>query len=187
MKPVCISIYQTQVPAMDRIILVDEKDREVGEGEKLEVHRKGLLHRAFSIFIFNSRGELLLQKRAEGKYHSGGLWTNTCCSHPRAGENLEDAAHRRLKEEMGFDCPLREAFSFVYKARFGNGLTEHELDHVFIGHYDRNPKPNPEEYEGWKWISLGELKEDVTKNPEKYTYWLRACLDRVISCMGSHP
>jgi isopentenyl-diphosphate delta-isomerase len=170
--------------AMERIILVDEKDSEIGTGEKLEVHEQGKLHRAFSIFVFNQKGELLLQRRAKGKYHSGGLWTNTCCSHPRAGENLEEAVHRRLKQEMGFDCPLKEVFSFIYRVRFDNGLYEHELDHVFIGRFDGKPDPDPEEAEGWKWVSLEELKRDVQKNPENYTYWLRASLEKVISSMG---
>ena len=167
--------------AMERIILVDGKDREVGTGEKLEVHKAGSLHRAFSIFVFNRKGELLLQKRASGKYHSGGLWTNTCCSHPRAGENLEEAVHRRLKQEMGFDCPLKEAFSFIYKVRFDNGLHEHELDHVFTGRFDGKPAPDPEEAEGWKWASTEDLKRDVQKNPENYTYWLKVALEKMDS------
>lgn len=168
---------------MEKIILVDKKDREIGAEEKLKVHKSGKLHRAFSIFVFNRKGELLLQKRARGKYHSGGLWTNTCCSHSKAGEPLEKAVHRRLKEEMGFDCPLKEVFSFIYKVKFDNGLYEHELDHVFIGRYQRNPVPNPEEYEECKWVSLKELKKDIQKNPGNYTYWLRVSLDRVISQM----
>ncbi|MCX6814094.1 MAG: isopentenyl-diphosphate Delta-isomerase [Candidatus Aenigmarchaeota archaeon] len=166
---------------MEEIILVDEKDREVGREEKIAVHKQGKLHRAFSIFVFNSKGEMLIQKRAKGKYHSGDLWTNTCCSHPRAGENIEEAVHRRLKEEAGFDCPLKEAFSFIYKVKFDNGLMENELDHVFIGKFDGKPKFNPEEAQEWKWISQEELKKDVQKNSEKYTYWFRVALDRVIS------
>lgn len=166
---------------MEKIILVDEKDREIGTGEKMKVHEEGKLHRAFSVFVFNSKGETLLQRRAEAKYHSGGLWTNTCCSHPRAGEALEKAIHRRLKEEMGFDVSLKEIFSFVYKVRFGNGLTENELDHVFVGKFDGKPVPNPEEAGGWKWISLDELKKDLEKNPGSYTYWLKVALDRLIS------
>ncbi len=168
---------------MEKIILVDKKDREIGTGEKLEVHKSGKLHRAFSIFVFNRKGELLLQKRAKGKYHSGGLWSNTCCSHPRAGERLEKAVHRRLKQEMGFDCSLKEIFSFVYKVKFENGLYEHELDHVFIGNYGRKPEPDPEEAEGWKWISLNELKKDIQKNPGNYTYWLKVSLDKLDSYM----
>jgi isopentenyl-diphosphate delta-isomerase len=169
---------------MEKIIIVDEKDRQIGTGEKLDVHKKGQLHRAFSIFVFNPKGELLLQKRAAGKYHSPGLWANTCCSHPRAGESLEDAVHRRLKEEMGFDVPLREIFSFMYKVKFGNGLTENEYDHVFIGKFGGKPKPDPEEVGGWKWISLEDLKTDVKKNPERYTYWLKVSLDRLVSHMN---
>lgn len=169
---------------MEKIILVDKKDRAVGTGEKLEVHKAGSLHSAFSIFVFNRKGELLLQKRARGKYHSGGLWTNTCCSHPRAGEELKEAVHRRLKQEMGFDCPLNEAFSFIYRVKFANGLYEHELDHVFVGRFDGKPAPDPEEADGWEWVSLKELKKDIRENPEKYTYWLRVSLDRVISHMG---
>lgn len=164
---------------MEKIILVDRNDREIGTGEKLDVHRAGRLHRAFSIFAFNSKGELLIQKRAKGKYHSGGLWTNTCCSHPRAGERLEDAVHRRLKHEMGFDCPLKEAFSFIYKVKFDNGLYEHELDHVFIGKFEGKPKPNPEEADEWKWVPMDELKKDVKKNPSNYTYWFRIAIERV--------
>lgn len=169
------------IMAMEKIILVDRNDREIGTGEKLEVHESGKLHRAFSIFIFNRKGELLLQKRASGKYHSGGLWTNTCCSHPRAGERLKDAAHRRLKEEMGFDCPLKEIFSFIYNVRFNNGLYEHELDHVFIGRCEGKPDPDPEECEEWKWVPLEELRNDVRKDPGSYSYWLKASLDKVIS------
>ncbi|MEM5812433.1 MAG: isopentenyl-diphosphate Delta-isomerase [Candidatus Aenigmatarchaeota archaeon] len=169
---------------MEKIILVDKNDRETGTGEKMEVHRSGKLHRAFSIFIFNSRGQLLLQKRSREKYHSGGLWTNTCCSHPRAGEKLDEAVHRRLKEEMGFDVPLKEIFSFVYKVKFGNGLYENEYDHVFVGRFDGEPKPNPKEAESWKWVSLQALKNDIEKNPEKYTYWLRASINKLISKAG---
>jgi len=168
---------------MEKIILVDKDDRQVGTGEKMAVHREGKLHRAFSIFVFNSKGELMLQRRAKSKYHSGGLWTNTVCSHPREGEGLEEAAHRRLKEEMGFDCPLEEAFSFIYRVAFKNGLTENELDHVFVGRYDGEPVPDPQEADGWKWIPLEELKKDIVKNPEKYTYWLRLALDRLVSHM----
>ena len=166
---------------MERVIVVDNNDKEIGTEEKIKAHEKGKLHRAFSIFVFNSKGELLLQKRAREKYHSGGLWTNTCCSHPRAGEGLEEAAHRRLKEEMGFDCKLREAFSFIYKVKFRNGLTENELDHVFVGRFGGKPKPKPEEAEGWKWVSMDGLKKDVEKNPDKYTYWLRVALEKLVS------
>ena len=168
---------------MEEIILVDREGRQTGTGEKMEVHRKGELHRAFSIFVFNSKGELLLQRRAGNKYHSGGLWANTCCSHPRAGEKLEDAVHRRLKEEMGFDCSLKELFSFIYRVDFGNGLTENEFDHVFFGRFDGKPDPDPEEVGDWKWIYLEELKNDGKESPGEYTYWLRAALGRVVSLM----
>ena len=162
------------------ILTVDEKDNVTGKEEKIKVHREGIFHRAFSIFVFNSKGELLLQKRARSKYHSGGLWTNTCCSHQRDGENLEEAIHRRLKEEMGFDCELKEVFTFTYRVKFDDGLVENEYDHVFFGKFDGKPEPNPEEVDEWKWISLEELRKDIRKNPDDYTYWLKVSIDRVI-------
>lgn len=164
---------------MEEIILVDTSDRQVGTGEKMDVHRQGRLHRAFSIYIFNSKGQLMLQKRHSAKYHSGGLWTNTCCSHPRNGEPLHDAAHRRLKDEMGFDCELREAFSFIYKVPLDKGLTEHEYLHVFIGQYDGEPAINPEEAEGWKWMDFSELQKDIKKNPQHYTKWFQLTIDKL--------
>ncbi|MBD3329397.1 isopentenyl-diphosphate Delta-isomerase [Candidatus Dojkabacteria bacterium] len=164
---------------MDEIILVNKDDNVLGSGEKLDVHKKGLTHRAFSIFIFNSDGELMLQKRDSGKYHSGGLWTNTCCSHPRKGEDINIAVHRRLKEEMGFDTQLEEKFVFHYRAEFDNGLIEDEVDHVFYGYYDGEPELNPEEAEDWKWISLEDLKEDIKANPENYTAWLREIIGKI--------
>lgn len=168
---------------MEEVIIVDEQDNERGTGEKMKTHKEGKLHRAFSIFVFNSKGEVLIHKRAKAKYHSGGLWTNTCCSHPRPGEATEEAVHRRLKEEMGFDCDLKEAFSFIYKVKFDNELFEHEYDHVFIGTFDGQPKSNPEEVEDWKWISFQDLKKEVHENPDNFTYWLRSSLDKVISYM----
>ena len=162
------------------IILVDKKDREIGKGEKIQVHKQGKLHRAFSIFVFNSKKELLLQKRAKGKYHSAGLWANTCCSHPRSGEDIEKAVHRRLKKEMGFDCTLKKAFSFIYKVKFSNNLLEHEYDHVFLGSFDGNPKPNKEEVEEWKWIGLEDLRRDMKKNPDNYAYWFKVSIKKVI-------
>ncbi len=165
---------------MTDVILVDELDREVGTMEKLEAHQKGLLHRAFSIFVFNTKGELLLQQRNKNKYHSGGLWSNTCCSHPSPGEGVEGAAYRRLQEEMGFTTELKIIHSFVYKAPFDNGLTEHEFDYVLVGKSDNSPKPNPDEVQDYKWISISDLKEDITKNPDKYTYWFRVSLDDVL-------
>jgi isopentenyl-diphosphate Delta-isomerase len=163
------------------IVLVDENDNKIGEGGKNEVHAKGLLHRAFSIFVFNDKNELLLQQRAASKYHSPGLWTNTCCSHPRPGEKTIDAAHRRLQEEMGFDCKLEEIFSFVYKAELGNNLIEHEFDHVFIGYYDGKIFPDASEAGDYKWIDLEFLKNDIIKKPAIYTAWLKICLGRVIN------
>lgn len=157
--------------------MVDKDDKEIGMGDKLEVHQKGLTHRAFSIFIFNSDGELMLQKRNKAKYHSGGLWTNTCCSHPRAGEDLSVAIHRRLKEEMGFDTELTEKFTFHYRAEFDNGLIEDEIDHVYFGYYDGDPELNPDEAEDWKWISLDDLRTDIDKSPSKYTAWMKEIFD----------
>ena len=165
----------------DKVILVDTHDREIGTAEKLTAHREGALHRAFSIFVFRSDGQLLLQKRAQTKYHSGGLWSNTCCSHPRPQEALEEAAHRRLTEEMGFDCALKDIFSLTYKVQLGNDLWEHEYDHVFVGHYDGEPTPHPQEIDDWKWIDLGGLQKDIHNNPDRYTYWLRVCIDNIIS------
>lgn len=164
---------------MDEVILVDEKDNQIGTAEKIAAHRSGKMHRAISVFVFNSRGELLLQKRAKDKYHSGGLWTNTCCSHPIPGESVDRAAHRRLMEEMGFECKLKEAFTFTYKVNFPNGLTEHEFDHVFIGRFDGRPVPDKKEAEDWKWVTLDGLGKDMEKNPGAYTYWLRAVMDKI--------
>ncbi|MGC8547499.1 MAG: isopentenyl-diphosphate Delta-isomerase [Candidatus Micrarchaeia archaeon] len=163
------------------VVLVDENDNQVGTMGKLEAHQNGgHLHRAFSIFVFNSKGETLLQKRAMNKYHSQGKWSNTCCSHPFVGEKVLDGAHRRLKEEMGFDCPLNEQFSFTYKADVGNGLTEWEYDHVIFGLFNGSPNINKQEASDYKWISLDQLKEDIEKNPGNYTPWLKICIDRVI-------
>ena len=163
----------------ERVILVDENDNQTGTEEKIAAHEKALLHRAFSIFVFNNKGELLLQKRAGTKYHCGGLWTNTVCSHPREGESLNHAAHRRLGEEMGFDCEVLEIFEFVYKKKFDNGLSEHEYDHVFIGKFDGQPIPNPVEVEDIKWMSINEIKEDIEKNPENYTYWFKIAIKKI--------
>jgi isopentenyl-diphosphate delta-isomerase len=165
----------------EKVVLVDENDNEVGTERKTRAHQQGRLHRAFSIFVFNSKGELLIQKRAKTKYHSGGLWANTCCSHPRPGEPIEKAAHRRLKEEMGFECELKKAFSFTYRAEFENGLIEHEYDHVFIGKFDGEPQPDPEEVEDWKWVDTEELKKDIKENPDSYTYWFKTSIDSLIA------
>lgn len=157
----------------ESVILVDQNDKEIGTMEKLEAHKKGLLHRAFSVCIFNSRGETLLQKRAAHKYHSGGLWTNTCCSHPRPGEETLGAAERRLKEEMGLSCPLKEVGKLTYKTSFPNGLTEHEYDYIFVGLCDDDPTLNRDEADDFKWISQKDLRDDIERNPDSYTYWFK--------------
>lgn len=157
----------------EQVILVNEKDEPIGLMGKMEVHEKGLLHRAFSVFVFNSKQEVLLQQRAACKYHSPNLWTNTCCSHPRVGETNQQAGERRLQEEMGLQVPLQEVFSFIYKAPFDNGLTEHEYDHVLIGYSDAQPQINPEEVASWKWLSLEAIKEDILQAPERYTAWFK--------------
>jgi isopentenyl-diphosphate delta-isomerase len=155
----------------EQVILVDTNDNQIGLMAKMEAHEKALLHRAFSVFTFNDNGELLLQQRAADKYHSPLLWTNTCCSHQRNGETSLEAGKRRLQEEMGFTCELEEVFSFIYKAPFDNGLTEHELDHVMIGTYNENPIVNPDEVESFKWMTLEDVKADLELNPEIYTAW----------------
>jgi isopentenyl-diphosphate delta-isomerase len=162
---------------MERVVLVDEQNRPLGVAEKLAAHASGQLHRAFSIFVFNSDGRLLLQQRAKAKYHSGGLWSNTCCGHPRPGEVTIEAAHRRLREEMNFDCELRAAFEFLYRAEFENELIEHEYDQVFVGKFDGVFVPDDSEVEDWKWIAPDELRRELRERPEVYTYWLRAALE----------
>ncbi|MBK9290566.1 MAG: isopentenyl-diphosphate Delta-isomerase [Bacteroidetes bacterium] len=161
------------------VVLVDEQDRPLGLMEKMEAHRKALLHRAFSIFLFNNDGQMLLQQRAMTKYHSPGLWTNTCCSHPRHEETLEQATSRRLKEEMGMSCDMRKAFDFIYKADVGQGLTEHEFDHVFIGITDDQPEINTDEVASWKYVGMKELYKDVEQHPEKYTVWFKIALKQL--------
>ena len=161
------------------VTLVDENDNVVGAAEKIDAHKDPKLHRAFSIFIFNSRGELLIQRRAEGKYHCPGMWANTCCGHPRPGESLEGAAHRRLREEMGFDARMEKAFSFIYKSEFENGLTEMEFDHVFVGKWNGTPDLNPGEAADYKWISRDVLEEDIIKNPGIYTTWFKIAWEKL--------
>jgi len=161
------------------VILIDRKNRKIGIEEKLKAHREGKLHRAFSIFVFNSKGELLIQRRVKEKYHSGGLWANTACSHPKPNESYSCAVHRRLKEEMGFECKLKKLFCFFYKAKFENGLIENEHDCVFIGKFDGKIKPNKKEVMNYKWISMEELKKDAKKNPSKYAIWLRIALRKM--------
>ena len=161
----------------EKVILVDKNDNQVGLMPKLEAHEKGVLHRAFSIFIFNSRYELLLQKRASSKYHSGGLWTNTCCSHPREGEDTLDAANRRLDEEMGIKTSLRKVYDFIYKAELDNQLTEHEFDHVFYGVCDNDPILNKDEAEDFKWVDMETLNNDIIKNEDNYTVWFKIAFE----------
>lgn len=163
-----------------QVILVDENDIPRGTMEKIEAHKKGELHRAFSIFVFNIKGELLLQRRAFNKYHSGGLWTNTCCSHPQPEENLMESAQKRLQEEMGFSCTLENTFHFIYKEKLDRGLTEHELDHVFIGYYNENPKINVQEVAGWKYMSVNEIQQNIKLNPDEYTAWFKNIFSRVL-------
>lgn len=165
---------------IEEVILVDENDQEIGVMEKMEAHLQGRLHRAFSVFIFNTKGELLLQKRAKDKYHSGGKWTNTCCSHPRHGEQTVVAANRRLKEEMGMHCELVFGFSFLYKAAFAEGIYEHEYDHVFFGLSNSIPLPDPTEVESFKYVDMNLLLNDINVNSEDYTAWLKICFQRVM-------
>jgi len=160
------------------VILVNENDEQIGTMPKMEAHEKAVLHRAFSVFIFNEKNELMLQQRAKQKYHSPLLWTNTCCSHQRVGETNLEAGKRRLQEEMGFVTTLKETISFVYKAPFDNGLTEHEYDHVMVGHYNDEPIINPEEVESWKWMPLEAVKVDIELHPELYTEWFKIIFDK---------
>ena len=164
---------------MEQVILVDEHDNETGLMEKMEAHEKALLHRAFSVFIFNSQGEMLLQQRAITKYHSGGLWTNSCCSHPRPGETVSAAAQRRLKEEMGFETPLKKVFDFVYKAPFVNGLTEHEYDHVFVGIYDGAVTPDFSEVENYEFRTFDLIEKLMKEKPAFYTAWFKIAFPKV--------
>lgn len=161
---------------MEEVVLVDKDNNVQGFMEKMEAHQKGLLHRAFSVFVFNSNNELLLQQRAHIKYHSGGLWTNTCCSHPRKNESFLDAANRRLNEEMGMVCNLESVFSFIYKAHLDKGLIEHELDWVFVGKSDTLPIPNPAEVASYRYISLTDLDKEIIEHPNNYTEWLKICI-----------
>jgi isopentenyl-diphosphate delta-isomerase len=164
---------------MENVILVDTNDTPVGQMEKLKAHLKGELHRALSVLVFNNDGEILLQQRAFSKYHTPGLWSNTCCSHPRPGEDSLEAATRRLQEEMGFTTPLIKSFDFIYKAHFDNGLIEHEFDHVFFGTFDGEPAINPEEANDFKWVKLNILMEDMRSSPENYTVWFRIIMEKM--------
>ncbi len=167
------------------IILVDEQDVQTGVMEKMEVHQKALLHRAFSVFIFNDKGDMLLHKRADKKYHSPGLWTNACCSHPKPGEKTMTAARIRLQEEMGFNTELTKAFDFIYKAAFDNGLTEHEFDHVFIGTFDGNIIPNSEEVSDYCYKPVDEIKNSIRSHPQKYTEWFKIAFPKMETYLQS--
>lgn len=174
----------------EKVILVSPEDEVLGTMPKMEAHEKAVLHRAFSVFVLNQKGELMLQQRAADKYHSPLLWTNTCCSHQRLGESNVQAGKRRLQEEMGFETELQELFSFIYKAPFDNGLTEHELDHVLLGYFEDAPRINPEEVEAWKWMPLDAVAQDLEARPGHYTAWFRIVFrrfyDYIQSQSGNH-
>lgn len=170
----------------DKVILVNQNDQQIGLMPKLEAHQKAILHRAFSVFVLNSKNEIMLQQRAKHKYHSPLLWTNTCCSHQRDGETNIQAGSRRLNEEMGFETELKELFHFIYKAPFDNGLTEHELDHVMIGYYNDNPNINLEEVENWKWMGIKEVQNDIQIQPEIYTVWFKIIFDQFYHYLVDH-
>ena len=177
--PFCI-FEEIQIIIMieEQVILVNENDEQIGLMPKLEAHEKAVLHRAFSVFIFNDSNKLMLQQRATGKYHSPGLWTNTCCSHQRNGESNIDAGKRRLMEEMGFVTELKETTSFIYKAPFDNGLTEYEYDHILVGKFNGEPLINKEEVASWKWMDIEKVKEDIENNPQIYTAWFKIIFDK---------
>ncbi|SHM29794.1 isopentenyl-diphosphate Delta-isomerase [Flavobacterium xanthum] len=170
----------------ENVILVNKNDEQIGLMPKLEAHEKAVLHRAFSVFVLNSKNEIMLQQRASQKYHSPLLWTNTCCSHQREGETNIQAGSRRLFEEMGFKTELKELFHFIYKAPFDNGLTEHELDHVMIGYYDGEPVINPEEVESWKWMKIEEVKKDMELHPLLYTVWFKIIFEEFYHFLEEH-
>jgi isopentenyl-diphosphate delta-isomerase len=162
----------------EKVILVNEKDEPIGLMPKMEAHEKGLLHRAFSVFVFNDKNELMLQQRALSKYHSPGLWTNTCCSHQREEESNIEAGKRRLGEEMGFTTDLKDTLAFIYKAPFDNGLTEHEFDHILVGNFSDVPDLNPTEVSAWKWMKLEEIQKDMKDHPDRYTEWFKIIFDK---------
>lgn len=172
---------------LEEVVLVDELDQAIGSADKQQAHQEGSLHRAFSLFVFNDSGQLLLQQRAAGKYHSATLWSNTCCGHPRPNEPLAEAIHRRLREEMGFDCELNKAFDFIYKTPFENGLMEHEFDHVFVGRFNGTPKPNSDEASGYEWLDLHALSVDISQRPERYTFWFKHILEPLQQYLANNP
>lgn len=171
---------------MENVILVNENDEKVGLMEKIQAHKEGRLHRAFSVIIFNKEGDMLIHQRAKDKYHCGGLWTNACCSHPRDGEATDAASHRRLKEEMGFDTSIKHIDSFIYKASFENGLIEHEYDHIFAGFYDGEIQPNENEVAHWKYINLVQLKQDIEQHPTLYTPWFKEIIQHHLKTILNH-
>lgn len=171
----------------ENVILVNENDEQIGTMPKMEAHEKAVLHRAFSVFVFNEKNELMLQQRASHKYHSPSLWTNTCCSHQRVGESNIDAGMRRLKEEMGFVTELKDSIAFIYKAPFDNGLTEHEFDHILVGHFNGEPKINIQEVADWKWMSLETVKNDIKTNPGFYTEWFKIIFDKYYQHINLAP
>lgn len=171
----------------EKVLLVDTQDRVLGTMPKLEAHQKGVLHRAFSVFILNRQNALMLQQRAWDKYHSPGLWTNTCCSHQREGEDSLAAGKRRLQEEMGLEAPLTPLFTFIYKAPFDNGLTEHELDHVLLGYSEQSPNPNPQEVADWQWMPLEEVQQKLTEQPEQFTVWFKIIFERFYAHIKQQP
>ena len=165
--------------ANKKVIVVNDSDEEIGLMEKMEAHKKGILHRAFSVFIFNSKGEMLLQQRAFSKYHSGALWTNACCSHPLAGEDTLSAAQKRLYEEMGFETTLNKIFDFIYRTEFDNGLIEHEFDHVYVGEYDGKIKMNPDEVQDFCFKTLEDIRYSLSIKPQKYTSWFQLAFPKI--------
>lgn len=176
--PYFVFLNKKEAMPEELVILVNEKDEQIGLMPKMEAHEKGLLHRAFSVFVFNDKNELMLQQRALDKYHSPGLWTNTCCSHQRLGESNIEAGKRRLQEEMGFTTDLKETLSFIYKAPFDNGLSEHEFDHILLGNYNAEPDINPQEVAQWKWMDMEDVKNDIKQNPTIYTEWFKIIFDK---------
>ena len=168
----------------EHVVLVNTLDQDQGTMEKMEAHRAGQLHRAFSVFILNSRGELLLQQRAHHKYHSGGLWTNTCCSHPREGEDVVDAGKRRLVEEMGMQCQISKGFDFIYRSELDGGLVEHEFDHVLFGISDVAPQPNADEVADFRYVTFSAVRKEMAEDPERFTTWFRICFERAADHLG---
>lgn len=184
-SPLCMMDTTNKSTNQEYVVVVDENDNAIGLAEKMDAHVNPVMHRAFSVFIFNSDKQLLLQRRALGKYHSPGLWTNTCCSHPRQDETILDAARRRMREEMGMCCNMEEAFSFTYKADVGQGLTEHEFDHVLIGHSNDSPHINPDEVDSIRYATLEEISKEINERPEQFTMWFKIVFNRLVKHFNS--